>query len=118
MQSNTDLSSLQRVIVNFLATGWPTTEIEPLREGLCGKAKKPRAFQASFSRAIRRLAKRGLVIPIAYHTTRKGERARALVLTPKGMELLKSPAVTQSLGAGKVPTAQHTPARATPPARG
>ena len=51
---------------------------------------KTAADSAAFSRSVRRLERRGLVIPCVYRPARKGERANLLLLTDLGADLALS----------------------------
>jgi len=85
MEATTNLSPLQRDILSRLAAhGCPTGNVRALR----AVDVKTASNSACFSRAVRRLARRGLVIPIVYRRARKGERAKALVLTDQGRSLV------------------------------
>jgi hypothetical protein len=84
MSNNTSLSPLAQSIVNRLSMVGEekTLFLNSVRQG-----PRTRAAAASFSRALRRLAKRGLVELRVYRPARKGEAANAVRLTPKGRAL-------------------------------
>ncbi len=78
------LSQLQRSIVSRLAQWQGGAIIKALRHG----AKKTAAESATFSRAVRRLERRGLVMSYVLRRAKRGERAGLLVLTPLGRALV------------------------------
>jgi hypothetical protein len=87
MPKSTDISDLQRKILNHVASGWPcASTFNEVR----AKGAKSRSEDVSFSRAIRRLENRGLVLAIVWRRRQKGERANALCITPEGLRLIKS----------------------------
>jgi DNA-binding MarR family transcriptional regulator len=84
MSKIADLSPLQQSILNRLAQWQGGASVQALREG----APKTAADSASFSRAVRRLERRGLIAPYIFRRARRGERAGVLVLRPQGRALV------------------------------
>jgi DNA-binding MarR family transcriptional regulator len=85
MPTFTNLSVLQRYILSRLAEWQGGVIVKSLRVG----ARKTAAESASFSRAVRRLQRRGLVLPYVLRRAKRGERAGLLFLTAQGRALAK-----------------------------
>jgi hypothetical protein len=87
MAKTKDLSELQRTILNRVGRGCPAANAAFIR----GEDTKSPAKAAAFSRAIRRLQRRGLLMPLVVRRSlSKGERFNSVALTPEGVKLLKT----------------------------